>query len=253
MLICQYPIAPSIFKCKITRLHSTNRLHRAQECLGVDRERLHGVLSGLGKPPAIEQCGLVMKRFPSCGYTHRVMDGALELRESEDFDNAQIRSITVSLPDFHAAILPFHQPTSRNEALFSAPFGVAAMLCDGDLSLRSLDTQRWQDRDIKDLISKTRTTTRAPINPRLNFDADDPDQIQIELDDGSVLTSTIDFPVGAPQRPLTAGQIVEKFKNNANGLEMSDCSAYGSIVDLLDSGRRSSPSNTQDEKLKRDL
>lgn len=180
--------------------------------------RLISALQNLGRPPAIEQYGLVMKRFPSCGYTHRVMDCALELRDSNRLTPDCIQSIEACLPDFHAAVLPFDHPANRNEAFFSVPFCVAAVLQTGDLDLQSLDNQLWLTAEIKSLISKTRMLTRKPRDPCLNYDANDPDWLQIVLVDGNRLRAETAFPTGSPDRPLTVSQVMEKFQKNLSRL-----------------------------------
>ena len=78
----------------------------------------------------IAEYGQVVKPYPSCGYTHRVIDCARELRQRVPALE-RVRGIRIQLPDFHAAILPFMQPGNRHEALFS--------LLQKQCSMESLD------------------------------------------------------------------------------------------------------------------
>ena len=77
---------------------------------------------------AIMGCGDQPKPWPSCGYTHRIMTAALDLRDKVRDRLDAITAIRVETIDFHYAILPFHQPGSRLEALFSLPACTAQML-----------------------------------------------------------------------------------------------------------------------------
>ena len=176
--------------------------------------RLVAALENPDGPSALDKHGLVLKRFPSCGYTHRVMDGALAVSRRLAIEPENIKSIVASLPDFHAAILPFQHPRDRNEALFSVPFCVAAILLDGDLSLRALDRARWRASDVSALIAKVRVATRVPANPRLNYDPDDPDRVEIELTDGTAHSEAVQYPRGAPANPMSWKEICNKFINN---------------------------------------
>ena len=49
-----------------------------------DTSRFPAALAKLGESLALTDWGLVVKPYPSCGYTHRVIDCALELRERLD-------------------------------------------------------------------------------------------------------------------------------------------------------------------------
>ena len=96
-----------------------------------DPSRLEAMAERLGAPWALDQYGLILKPWPSCGYTHRLMTAALELRPQLAGCLSEVAGIHAWMPDFHHAILPFHQPKTRNEALFSAPACLAQALVTG--------------------------------------------------------------------------------------------------------------------------
>ena len=73
-------------------------------------ERLAKLPSRLGSPWALAEFGLLLKPWPSCGYTHRLMTAALELRSRLGGQTRKIAAIGAFMPDFHYAILPFHHP-----------------------------------------------------------------------------------------------------------------------------------------------
>ena len=102
------------------------------------------ILEKLGSRLAATEFGLAVKPYPSCGYTHRVIDCALKLRSRPDFKTDKIKKITVSITDFHAGILPFRQPSDQAEAMFSAPFCVAQALLNGQLTAADLAAKVWQ-------------------------------------------------------------------------------------------------------------
>ncbi|MEM7343067.1 MAG: MmgE/PrpD family protein [Chloroflexota bacterium] len=179
-----------------------------------DETRLWAAIERLGKPLALTEYGLIVKPYLSCGYTHRVIDCALQIKQHADFNPTQIARIEASVPDFHAAILPFHQPQLREEALFSVPFCVALALLKRGVTLADLEAEAWTDPTIVNLISKTTFTIRRPKNPALNYDAEDPDWVTVEMQDGTHYRAAVEFPLGSPQNPMTAEQIIEKFLLN---------------------------------------
>jgi len=179
---------------------------------GLDPDRLGRVLEKLGQGHALSEHGLVLKPWPSCGYTHRIMTCALALRERVTVED--IQRIDLNLPDFHAAVLPFSQPTQRAEALFSLPFVSAMGLAEGGLTLADLEASTWEKPQIADLISKTHVHPFAPKRPDLNYAEDDPDRMIVTLADGTQHDQHCAFPFGSPQAPMAEGALWAKFTAN---------------------------------------
>lgn len=186
---------------------------------GAGGARINKVLDRLGAPLALSEHGLVLKPWPSCGYTHRAMSCALRLRERVNPD--RIVSIDLHLPDFHAAVLPFSLPRSRSEALFSLPFVVAMGLANGGLTIADIDEAPWQLPEIIRLIALSKVHPYCPKRPELNYADEDPDRVVITLSDGSSLEECCAYPVGAPQAPMSDSQLWTKFGENV-GLHSAD-------------------------------
>ena len=187
------------------------------------------ILARLGQPWALQSWGVVIKPWPSCGYTHRIMTAALDLRDKVRDRLDAISAIRVVTIDFHYAILPFHQPGSRLEALFSLPACTAQMLCNGGLTLADSANGFWQDERIRGLVELTSVTAEPARNPDLNYDPDQPDRLSIDLADGAVVETAIAYPLGAPQRPMTTDQLAAKF----HAITGHDTGVY---IDLLGFG-----------------
>lgn len=184
---------------------------------GVPQDRLDAMVARLGGPLALSEHKLVLKPWPCCGYTHRIMTAALAMSDRlPDLD--QIARIDLHMPDFHAAILPFEQPTRREEALFSAPFVAAMGLKYQRLGLDDIANRIWQDTDIKSLIARTHVYPFRPTRPEMNYDPNEPDRLRITLRSGEVMEQTSAYPLGAPQNPMSAQALRDKFTTNAPGL-----------------------------------
>lgn len=178
-----------------------------------DPDRLQFACQKLGKRLALSEYGIVLKPWPSCGYTHRMMTCILDLRDR--LDTGAIEKIELFLPDFHARVLPFQQPKSRNEALFSLPFVAAMGLLRGNLTLTDLNDEPWRSRQIQGLIELAETHPFEPLYPSQNYSEDDADRIVVHLKGGVNLEGQCAYPLGAPQRPMTSEQLWQKFSANA--------------------------------------
>lgn len=189
---------------------------------GVPPERIGAALEKLGNPLAVAEYGILIKPWPSCGYTHRIMCCALELARMHAGAGA-VHAIDLHLPDFHAAILPFHHPMDRREALFSLPFVAAMGLAREGLTLDDLDQERWQDPDIARLIECTNVHPFRPSRPALNYDPLEPDRMRLTLPDGRQPEAVCALPLGTPEFPMSDEAVVEKFRQNAG---------HGSDADL---------------------
>ncbi|MEX0339458.1 MAG: MmgE/PrpD family protein [Arenibacterium sp.] len=187
---------------------------------GFDANRLTGVLQKLGKPYALSEHGLVLKPWPSCGYTHRIMTCVLALRDR--IKGREVSQVILQMPDFHAAILPFVQPATRSEALFSAPFVAAMGIHKGNLTLADLDREAWNDPDISKLIACCTLQAFRPNRPDLNYSPEDPDRVEVILKSGERLKECCVYPLGAPQVPMSQARVMAKFKANLGHQSQED-------------------------------
>lgn len=179
---------------------------------GLNANRLDQVLQKLGTSYALSEHGLVLKPWPSCGYTHRIMTCALAIRARVQAQ--EIAQVILHMPDFHAAVLPFGRPTSRAEALFSAPFVVSIGLLEGDLTLADLDKEAWKRPAISTLMSRCDLRPFPPKRPDLNYSLEDPDRIEVILKTGERFEDCCVYPLGAPEEPMSQRSVMAKFKAN---------------------------------------
>ena len=175
--------------------------------------RFDEALSRLGNPWGIEEFGLGAKVYPSCGYTHRAIDCAIELNKRLAIRSAdEVECATASLPDFYLAILPFGVPADRTEALFSTAYCIALALASGDNRIADFSEEAVRRQDILDLAGRIDVKARKPCRPELNVDPDDPDWVEVVMRDGRRERTTAGLWTGAPGRDLDRAQFESKFK-----------------------------------------
>ncbi|NKB64632.1 MAG: hypothetical protein GKR95_21785 [Gammaproteobacteria bacterium] len=234
-----------VFAAKLAKSGLNGQTHVFDAPNGLKTLMSHGDTQRFNRPfeefpwetLAIDQYGLAVKAYPCCGYTHRLIDCAIQIRKNSEFDPMEVKSVTASLPDFHSNILPFQQPANRSEALFSAPFCIAVTLLGRIPTLLEIHRRAWEEPVVKELISKVTKVARVPANPALNYDAIDPDWVEVLMNDGTVHRAEVAFPLGAPENRMSSEQIMDKFMLNAkiasNLKSNSPESFYLNVTSLL--------------------
>jgi len=165
---------------------------------------------------ALDEWGLAMKLHPCCGYTHRLVDCAIEFHEefnSSDLD--AIVSVRLELPDFHHAILNDDWPRQEASARFCLAFVVATALVHGRVGREHIRKPENADARVRGLFERITTQVHKPERPELNFDEAQPDRLTAVLASGREIVRECAWPLGAPQRALSRNQVLTKFAQSA--------------------------------------
>lgn len=169
--------------------------------------------AGLGDTWELMQTAI--KPYPACHFTHACIDAALALR-AQGVTAGQVRDIEVKVPAGTHKVICMPEanklnPANSYDAQFSVQWLTAAALVRGRLGLAELEPAEIVDPEIMALTQKVRF-------------ADYPDSPFPKAYSGEVIVTTVDGQTrshrehinrGAAERPLTNGEIVEKFRANA--------------------------------------
>ena len=197
----------------------------------VDQEAFRAAFAKLGAPWAIEEHGMHIKLYPSCGGTHRVIEAALVVQRDNRLDLGQIRDIEVNVPEFLIELLPYSVPSTRPEALFSLPYCVAAALRWGKVGIDEFSDQAIADELVRDLSARVRLTTREFDYKTHLFVKGNFDIVTVTTKDGRQFSASIDIPYGAPPRFADQVAVERKFMDCARrGVAESQAAQ---IVELL--------------------
>ncbi len=160
----------------------------------------------------IRRSGLSIKKYPVCYAAHRIIDGVLDLKKQFNFSAGQIKKFIPTLSDVTARVLHSHRPSTALEAKFSIEFACAMAALEGAVGLPQVTDEHVMRAELKNLLTKVNTRTVAPGCPvESGFALHD--QIQIELEDGTVLDSgPIRFARGHVNLPLARTDIVAKWQ-----------------------------------------
>jgi 2-methylcitrate dehydratase PrpD len=164
-----------------------------------------------GEAWAILTQGLGIKKYPTCYCTHRAIDGMLRLVGETPIEADEVKRITVNISDYFATVLRNHCPETGLAAKFSIEFAMASSVIARHVGLRELTDEFVRRPDIQALMRKVEIVTTS------EYDADLPgaapqDQVTVELNDGHTIAGEpVKRATGHASRPLTEGQIYEKF------------------------------------------
>jgi 2-methylcitrate dehydratase PrpD len=155
-----------------------------------------------------------IKPYPTCHFTHGVIDCALVLHDRAPI--GRIRSIEAAVPqEVHKTICEpeanKRRPRNDYDAKFSTHYLVATALKHGRLGLAELEPDYLADKEVHALMDRTRCVAYGE-GP---FPAAYSGRLTITLDDGESFGHDEPVNRGAADRPLTNGEIVGKYRQNA--------------------------------------
>lgn len=110
------------------------------------------ITESLGRPYMLET-PLRMKRFPACNPGHPLIDAALDLCRTHDFDAEEIEAIEA---DLHVFSLLRPRPSDEESAGFSGAFLIAASLVHRAFGLDQLTEETIRDRRVQRLMDLVR-------------------------------------------------------------------------------------------------
>ncbi|GGE41810.1 2-methylcitrate dehydratase [Agaricicola taiwanensis] len=162
-----------------------------------------------------EVLNTAIKPYPACHFTHACVDAAIQLRE-QGVQPDEIVEIEALVPAEVVKVVcepeaSKKKPANSYEAQFSIPYLVACGLALGKLTLTELEEPALTDPAILALAQKVRYST-DPASP---FPRAYSGEVRATLKDGRTLTVREEINRGAPDRPLSDADILEKFRANA--------------------------------------
>ena len=156
---------------------------------------------------------LAIKPWPCARDTHGVVEAALALAEEHDLDTEQISDIEAFLvPNaFSLSGKPWGEADGHPvvEAIASAPYCVAVALIRREVVLDDFMEERIADPEVGMLARNVKVSLYPDFDDPVPLA---PQSLTIRLKDGRVLEQNVDVLKGHPSRPMSDGEIAEKFR-----------------------------------------
>ena len=152
--------------------------------------------------------GLAVKPYPCCYALQRPIAAA---RALGPVDPSRVSRIQVSTPASALTPLIHHRPATGLEGKFSLEYGLACALLDPAVGLESFTDAAVARPAASRLMELVETApSRAGEGLLAGTVA-----LAVTLDDRTSLRSELDFPPGAPQRPMTDTDLAQKLESSA--------------------------------------
>jgi 2-methylcitrate dehydratase PrpD len=180
----------------------------------IHRIDLEPALADLGR--RWETPRIAFKPYPACQYIHAPIDAAARAVGSHGVSADQIADVVVRVPEPAVALVlepaaAKAHPRTPYDAKFSLPFSVAAMLVHGAVDLDSYREEAMGDERVLELARKV----RYEVVPFATFPKAFPGGARIVLRDGRALEAEIPNQRGGPENPMSAEEVLVKFRKNA--------------------------------------
>lgn len=194
-------------------MEGTRGFFQAYADSGVPAEMLHGLGTDYGLPR------VAPKVHDGCRYTNAAADAVLDLMRTQSLRADNVRSVRVRT--FALALnVSVRNPATASEALFCLEYVVAVALLEGNVSTDKFTLERLQDPAVRALMAKVEVALDEEIEReypgKLGL------SLEVDIVDGRLLTSRMDFPRGEPENPLTPADCEAKFLRLASPLLGAD-------------------------------
>jgi 2-methylcitrate dehydratase PrpD len=183
--------------------------------IGVGNYDPPAMVKDLGSEWTIQNT-IVIKKYPCCGTNHSALDSLLALQREHRFRWDEVAEVEVTgLPDTSHVLL-YPEPRYAFQGKFSLPYNVATALVDGRVDVNSFTDERLARRELAETLRKVEIKVVSRWDPAWSpHPRETP--VTVRLADGRTLTRSTNRHTmhGTPTDPLTAEELRDKFRRNA--------------------------------------
>jgi 2-methylcitrate dehydratase PrpD len=176
----------------------------------LEEDRVAGFWSDLGERwRLLEQ---YVKPYPVCRWAQPAMEAVRALQAAHRFAPDDVAKVEIR--GFREAVaLGTREPRTTEEAQYSLPFPVAAMIVRGKLGASEVFGRALRDPAILRLTRSMALTEWPEFSRR--FPAERWSQVTVTLNDGTTLVSAPSVARGSAENPLGSDEIRAKFRDLA--------------------------------------
>jgi 2-methylcitrate dehydratase PrpD len=167
------------------------------------------VVDRLGNPFDIEEPGVILKKYPSCAFSHPVIDAGLTITQDPSYNPDQVEKVEGHVHKLANQILIYSNPQTGLEAKFSMEACLALALVDRKVNMKSFSEDAIDRGSFRGMLSRIERIIASTDNMRT--DDFGPAKVKVFMRDGGVLEATVRKAKGNPENPMSRQEIQEKY------------------------------------------
>jgi 2-methylcitrate dehydratase PrpD len=189
-------------------------------------------LDNLGKRWRLIDPGIFFKQYPVCSAAHAAAELTQRLLADNALPGEAVAKAICEVPPVVAISLVYDRPATPQQAQFSLPFAVGAMLARGTLDIACLTDEALADGRLRAAMAKVEMRRVDDLASR---QAPEGARVTLVTEDGKEYSGYLGEPLGMPGNPIGDAALYEKFRRCATwgGLSPGQCDALlGHLLEL---------------------
>jgi 2-methylcitrate dehydratase PrpD len=181
-----------------------------------------------------------VKPHACCRYMQGPIDAILSGMRDHKVQPHEIRRIEIGILEAGWGIVAEpgdkkYNPESVVDAQFSMPFGAAVAVLDGAAGLDQFTLEHIRSREVRKVMAKVVMVKDMRLEK--NFPTEWPARVVIELENGQSHETSVRYPKGDPENPLSWDEMTAKFRSLAGAVLSQD--RCGQIIGAISSSNPS--------------
>lgn len=162
-----------------------------------------------------EGINVSLKPYPCCRGIHASIDAALAVATKHRIKAADIKDILIATGEANHRLLctPFEakvRPRNPVDAQFSIPWGIAAALLKGSVTVADYTPDAIANQEMLGLTAKIRAEADSTLNSARGVE---PARVTIAMNNGETFSAQVDRATGSPAQPMSFEGCIGKFKD----------------------------------------
>lgn len=171
------------------------------------------MVDAIGRPYFLESPGLGLKLHPCSAPQFLAADAALHLKREHKIEFADITRIEISIPSLRYERHYHAEVKTGLRGKFAINYVVALAFLEGKLEIDTFTDAKANEPRVQDALSKVKVIVDDTIPEPGPYCP-----VTVELKDGRRFTHTAKIAKGHPDNPMTAEEVLNKFRTNAKSI-----------------------------------
>ena len=188
--------------------------------IGDEHTDLDAAADQLGKPFRVQDA-LIIKKYPSCGSNHAMLDSVFGLMREHEFGYEDVANAEI-VQSYASTVMLYEEPETDLKGKFSAKYNMAAALVGGEIAIDTFTDERIADPDVVDMMERVNIRVQSKFEQG-GGTVSKGVPVRITLKDGRVVEHETPRGeiLGSQAAPWGVDNITGKFRDNV-GLVLSD-------------------------------